>query len=170
MLLRTHVAAAMTFATLTAPQGALPYALAASVIGAIIPDLDTRFPHRAGGSPFTQSPIRHRGVTHSLAFVALTACGLSLLPYPLTIPYTAGFLLHVLLDSLTRSPVFLLWPLNFPFHPPSVLHRRGLRTGGLADNLLCLLLILTFLFSIFASAPGHLFSSFPPQRHQRAKR
>ncbi len=56
---------------------------------------------------------KHRGRTHSLAAVALLAVGAAFLQFPpWTIGFLAGYVSHLLADSLTHSGIPILWPFS----------------------------------------------------------
>lgn len=92
-----------------------PQALAAAVLGALLPDID--HPHSWAGRKMRvisvplSLVVGHRGITHSLLAVAgavalLTTMGTGWMAAPVVI----GYLSHLLADALTPSGVPLLWP------------------------------------------------------------
>lgn len=148
MLLRTHTTTGALLALSSAPHGLAAACLVAGIAGAVVPDLDTLPFRSTAGSPFARSPIRHRGLTHSALFLAAllppvyVIARLTRDPVACTLAFGLGFVAHVLADSLTRSPTYPLWPSRLPLHIPPLFHRRGILTGGLADQALALALSL----------------------------
>jgi Predicted membrane-bound metal-dependent hydrolases len=107
--------------TLDATAGNLGVMVAFAVLGALLPDLDSRRSTLtslkvAGLSlPPVFYPFGHRGVLHSLAGWAFASC---LLAWPVTayagwqpaLALSAGWLSHLLLDCCTVTGLPLLWP------------------------------------------------------------
>ena len=117
----THAAAGAVIGALVAPPGAKPLAAAVGWFAALLPDIDE--PRSSLGSrvPVASWAIHglfgHRGVTHTLLFAVLAACGgWAVAPYLVLAPSLAasaaflGAASHVLLDSLTPSGTEPLWP------------------------------------------------------------
>lgn len=52
----------------------------------------------------------HREFTHSLIALVLFSLSVGLFCYPIIIPFTIGFLSHLLLDILNKKPIRLLYP------------------------------------------------------------
>lgn len=153
MLLRTHVACASLLAFALSPSSSVLPSSAACILGAWLPDVDTHLPSIRPANPFS-GPIRHRGATHSLIFLALSSILTFFLfsrsPFVADAPllacfFSLGFTSHIILDALTRSPVYPLWPLRVALHLPPLAHLRGIRTGGDADRALWVLFTLTAL-------------------------
>jgi inner membrane protein len=157
MLWRSHfLAGACAGALLTA--GADPKALAvtASVAGiaALLPDIDS--PRSYIGSKVPASVAvklvaGHRGVFHSL--LAAAAFSLAFFFYLcfkaraymfLAFPFAAGYISHLLLDTLNPEGVPLLWPLKLRFGFPLVV------TGSLFERWVVVpLLLIVFGFLLY---------------------
>jgi inner membrane protein len=141
MLGRTHALAGATIGLILAgPVGA-----GVGVIGALLPDID--HPNskisRAVKLPLHLA-FTHRGVLHSgllCALVFALAFFASPEPYKLyALAAAAGWISHIVLDALTVSGVPLFWPIRFKL---SVL---PLRTGGIIEQLLAILLTIALLY------------------------
>ena len=126
----THAAGGVVAGCLIGAAGTeepLGWLMAASAAGALIPDIDT--PHSRiqkyipGAGAVVGHTLRHRGVTHSLAF---TAAMYVLLTFTLPVPgvyikaFAAGMISHLLLDSLNPMGVPWMWPLPGRFGIPLV--------------------------------------------------
>ncbi|MEW5953263.1 MAG: metal-dependent hydrolase [Bacillota bacterium] len=157
MLFSTHLAggaAAGAALALVIPDAPALGLVAAAAVAALGPDIDhagslaTKILGPAGR--VTAALTTHRGVTHSP--VAAAALGLLLLvlgaPTPYVMATVAGYLSHLVLDSLNPQGVPWLWPL---------LRRKItlplVRTGGTIENLGvrpgCYLLTATLIFTNF---------------------
>lgn len=68
----------------------------------------------------------HRGLTHSLAGLALFSMAAYILPIPF-IPFVIGYVSHLLLDMLTPMGIPVFWPLSLNVKIPIA------ATGGLVD-------------------------------------
>jgi inner membrane protein len=126
--------------------------LAASVAGALVPDLDAEdstIEHEMGlvGNVVNivikkVLGIKHRGVMHSAVAVAFATVAAMSLGYYLGgywdvgLVFGIGYASHVFADGLTRSGVHLLWPadVNVHFLPP---HMR-VRTGSWIEGICAL--------------------------------
>ena len=84
--------------------------------------------------------FKHRGFFHSLLFGFLLYLlgwyffAQNTFPSSYIIAALFGFYSHLLLDSLTKSGIYFLWPLNKTFHllPKAI----TVKTGGLFDEIL----------------------------------
>ena len=97
-----------------------------SGVGSLMPDIDLpnstiskRNKATRAVSSVTSRVFTHRGFTHTLPFLLITASlifwilsKIKFQPYLLTSSYIVGFLSHLLLDSLNEKGVMWLWPLS----------------------------------------------------------
>lgn len=132
--------------------------IAGSVLGSLLPDIDHRGSFIGRRAKIISTPLSmvasHRGITHTplllmallsiMLFVShsfLTGFASVLFSY-LSIGIGIGIASHILLDSLTKGGVPLLYPLSnkkFSFLP--------LKTGGVFENVIALGIVVgTLLF------------------------
>lgn len=119
MMAGSHMVVGAALWAVTAKAGGLspaePQALAAAVLGSLLPDID--HPNSWAGRKLRPISVPlsllvgHRGITHSLLAVIggialLAAMGGNWVAAPIII----GYLSHLAADSLTPSGVPLLWP------------------------------------------------------------
>ncbi|MDI3498485.1 metal-dependent hydrolase [Archaeoglobus sp.] len=97
MLKKTHIIASFTPAYVL--TGNLEYGLLASIFGTIS-DLDTMI------------GLKHRTVTHSLAFAILAGILAGYIKPAYGIIAFYGIMNHIILDMLTKTGVQLYWPLK----------------------------------------------------------
>ena len=113
--------------------------LTLSCVGSLLPDID----HPASkisrsvkqfGLPFQL--FAHRGLTHSLVAVIALSLLMVFLQVQLihAIALVAGYVSHLLADSLTKSGIRLWWPLQKRFR--LVNKRLTIQTGGPVDWLI----------------------------------
>lgn len=125
----THFAAGMVLASYL-PEPTLQ-ATAAVVLGALLPDVDTKSSFVGRYIPLLPEILKHRGITHypSLAFVV------SFFNYPLAL----GMISHIALDLLNPDGVPVLGPLSKQkISIPLIRHLFP--NGGTMDKLLAFLL------------------------------
>lgn len=133
--------------------------LTAAGAGALLPDIDHRqssvsHKHKVAAF-FVNLFMGHRGFTHSLLslfLVSLLALLLvQLLPYPTTIYIVVGFLFgyasHIILDCLNPAGVPLFYPIK-----KDKISIGKIRTGGVVELVIFLLLIIVFVFVINQNA------------------
>lgn len=84
--------------------------------------------------------LPHRGITHTVAALALVSLVAFLLYHqalislPIAVAIGAGYASHLLADMMTISGLKVAWPLS-----DKTLHLwPGLRTGGITESLVCL--------------------------------
>lgn len=124
MLYRTHLAAGLCTGFLIAAKtgGNAGPAVLASAVGALLPDIDQPRSYIGRKAPVSYGAYLvagHRGLFHSLigaagaALLALTALHKWAPVYSsLWLPLVAGYLSHLVLDTLNPSGVPWLWPLK----------------------------------------------------------
>ncbi len=114
------------------------------ILGSLLPDID--HPRSKMGRWF--KPIgwlfEHRGFFHSIFIVALFM--VLLLKFGLggmILPFAAGYMGHLLLDSATKQGIM-------PLHPISRIRIRGaFKTGGIVEQSLSVLLGLYVVLMVF---------------------
>lgn len=145
MLFRTHVMVAVCIAfigrsyiptgTVTSAIMSIPLVIT-FLIASVLPDIDTPNSFIGKRIPLISWPLKliagHRGIMHSV-FIPLIGAALLFAitratAYPLA--FTAGYLLHLLLDSLTPAGIY-------PLSKIIPLRLRGpFKTGGIVDSCL----------------------------------
>ena len=94
--------------------------------------------------------IKHRGVLHSLVFalfLSLIVGGFNLWA---GFGFFAGYISHLFLDCLTVSGVRLFWPFKFKI-------KGFVRSGGIVEEVIFVLLLLGDIFIIGKVVFGYLF-------------
>ncbi|MGB9859485.1 MAG: metal-dependent hydrolase [Moorellaceae bacterium] len=141
MLYRTHLAAGLCTGFLVAAKtgGNIGTVVLASAVGALLPDIDQPRSYMGRKVPVSYGAYLvagHRGIFHSLigavgaALLALAALHKWAPVYSsLWLPLAAGYLSHLVLDSLNPSGVPWLWPLEIRVSIPLV------RTGSMWEKL-----------------------------------
>ena len=108
------------------------------LIGTLIVDIDSR-KSRVGRwilfRPF-QLFVKHRGVMHTLIFGLLLSFVIYFFNPSAGFGFFAGYFLHLFLDMFTKSGIRLFWPI---FNSKVGF---GIRTGGLVEEILFVLLFL----------------------------
>lgn len=102
-------------AKLSGHPPAEPQALAAALLGSLLPDID--HPQSWAGRKMRvisvplSLVVGHRGITHSLLAVAGAIALLAIMGTGwMAAPVVIGYLSHLMADALTPSGVPLLWP------------------------------------------------------------
>ena len=139
MLTRTHLAAAILLYLVILnfiPEKII--FLIFLVIGTIFVDIDTK-KSKAGKTIFLR-PLqwftRHRGIFHTILFAIFISLIIAFYHKWAAIGFFAGYILHLLLDMLTKSGVRLLYPFS------SQKFSSGIRSGGLVEEIIFVLLLL----------------------------
>ena len=147
----THLASGLAIAGLIQPLTQTPVAFIGIVIGSILPDIDSHTSTLGQHIPIIPRILKHRGITHSLIFLALC--------YILT-PYLAiGVGIHLTLDFLNPKGIPLFWPVSKSIRIPFI--SKLFPSGGVADKLMgaCLWMLTIFLyfllFGSFQLSVGH---------------
>lgn len=123
-----------------------PLGAAVGALAGLLPDLDhpqSLLGRRLWPVAWTlNKAFGHRSALHSLAALLLVALAArALLPDWWQI-VAVGYASHLLADALTVAGVPLLWPLKFRFR------FLGIRTGGIIEHMLMLVLIVVILASL----------------------
>jgi len=151
MLWKTHVA----FGILSA-LAVLPFLMPANlflffsvvILSSILPDIDHTKSKISSKIPIIPSIIqlffKHRGIIHSLPFMALVAYIVNIfLGRELAIAFLVGFLSHLIADGLTISGI------NF-LHPFAQLRLQGfVETGSITETFFFILLIFIMAIVLF---------------------
>jgi inner membrane protein len=93
--------------------------------------------------------VGHRTLTHSLLGVALFVVLVSPvapLSPDLFLALVAGYASHLVADALNKRGVPLLWPVGRPFR----LLPRGIRSGGIAEFAVALVVVAAAGYGIYA--------------------
>ena len=168
--------AALTGASLLVGEAPPLYAYPAAVVAAWIPDVDNPRSRLGNGLSRTKSPVLnattrpvswalrttsfvlartvgHRTLTHSLLGVALFVVLISpiaTLSPDLFAALIAGYVSHLVADALNKRGVPLLWPAGRPLR----LLPRGVRSGGLAEFAVALIVAAMAGYAIYALYSG----------------
>lgn len=155
MLGQAHMAAGLICAEFavvhSAPESLIQTAgiTAFAVLGSLIPDIDSPRSLLSASSKAVsdvstcvRAVTRHRGFTHTPIFIALLSLLIARLPgldtnfsCSLALAFALGGASHLLLDSLTKSGVMLLWPLS-----PKHIRFARFTTGSFAERIVTILL------------------------------
>jgi len=153
MLFRTHIVFSLAVYFLLSYYVAMPfYVLIFVLLATAFVDIDiknSRFGNRWYFRPL-QWFTRHRGFLHSL----VAGLGLSLILGGINLwagfGFFIGYLSHLFLDCLTKSGVRLFWPLSFKI-------KGFVRSGGIAEQVVFVLLLLGDVFIVGKVIFGYLF-------------
>lgn len=140
MMFITHISFAIFTGLMAVKFSSLPvskyFFLLAMVLGSLLPDLDSATSFIGKKFKLVSLFFKHRGMMHSIVFMT----GFSIIFFLITkdfyyfLAFAAGYLSHLLLDSLTPSGVAFFWP--------SKVRTRGtFKTTGLVDIILLVVLI-----------------------------
>ncbi|MEI6058407.1 MAG: metal-dependent hydrolase [archaeon] len=115
------------------------------IIGTIIVDIDSK--KSFVGKIILFRPIQwvfsHRGMFHTILFAVLFSLVVAFFDRWLGVAFAFGYISHILLDCFTPAGVRLFWPLwdgKIGF---------GVRSGGLIEEILFVLLLLADLMIVF---------------------
>lgn len=142
MVKKTHIAGGLVVSAI-ARNG--PIGIAASIFGALLPDIDLPSSTMGKKVKIIGKLLEHRGFTHSLLFMFIVYGLLRLLEKGqwfdaelyMIVP---GILSHIVLDMLNTKGVKLLYPFNDKIKIPLI----KIKTGTWSDSLcFCILIILT---------------------------
>jgi inner membrane protein len=122
MTKKTHIAVGI-LATLPLIK-ILPAYVIVGILGATMPDYDLKL------------GIKHRTITHSLLVLFLATITVMLFNFSLGLIFGLNYLIHLLLDSCTKTGTPFLYPFNKKYYGPKLI-----KTGGTEDLSICLLAI-----------------------------
>jgi len=146
MFFRTHFIIALFFVLIFFQYVENPIVFLPIVfLATIIPDIDNRFSRIGHYKVFRifNFFVKHRGITHSFTFLAITSILIFLSFREILIPFSFAYSLHLLLDSLTIHGIMPFYPLKFRI-------KGKLKTGGVIETILFALFLLIDLFLIFS--------------------
>jgi len=78
--------------------------------------------------------LKHRGISHSFIALILTTLIIYCFNYPVSIIYGYNYLIHLILDSFTKTGVPLLLPFSKKYYGLKLI-----KTGGAEDLFICLI-------------------------------
>ncbi|RJO62792.1 MAG: metal-dependent hydrolase [Dehalococcoidia bacterium] len=159
MLGRTHILAGLTAGLIVSRytgQGGELITMGVAAAAALLPDIDSSKSMISRNVPVApwvlENTMGHRGAMHSIAGALAVSLLISFLLrqwYPAAIiqsmipAFMAGYLSHLVLDTLTNSGVPWLWPLPLRIRLPLA------QTGGLLERTVVMpALVLVFLVLI----------------------
>ena len=107
------------------------------------------------GNKFYFRPIqlffKHRGVIHSLFFAVLLSLIIGSFNIWAGFGFLVGYFSHLFLDCLTKAGVMLFWPLS------RKKIRFGILSGGMFEDVIFVLLLLSNVFIVGKVAFNYLF-------------
>jgi membrane-bound metal-dependent hydrolase YbcI (DUF457 family) len=118
--------------------------LIVSILATMIPDIDNKF-SKIGHyklSRIFNFFVKHRGITHSFSFLFIISCLIFLFFKEILFAFVFGYSLHLLADSLTIKGIMPLYPLKKRL-------KGKIKTGGIIENLIFVILLSGNLFLIF---------------------
>ncbi|MGM5481008.1 MAG: metal-dependent hydrolase [Nanobdellota archaeon] len=115
----------------------------ASLLGSLLPDIDTADSILGRRVKAIGWLSRHRGFFHSLLFlIIILVLSSPLVSRIILLSFTAGFISHLILDAMTKKGVTII---------PGLLHIKGFfKTGSFAEQLLFLSGLLALLYIIIS--------------------
>ena len=121
------------------------------LLGTFFVDIDSK--KSKTGKFFLLRPIQwlfsHRGILHSLLFAFIFGVLIYIFEKTAGIAFFLGYVLHLVLDGLTRQGVMFFWPVFGK--KISIFGKFGLKSGGLFEEIIFVLVLL---------ADGYLFFKF----------
>ena len=144
MQLRTHLAIGIFFGLLLLQYFENKWIfILMVVVGTIFPDLDSSYSTYGRHLIFRPFQIftKHRGLIHSFTFAVLSSALIYIFWKSPAIGFFVGYSIHLLADCFTLSGVRIFWPLNFKV-------KGFLKTGGVVDELLFIILVIVNLILI----------------------
>jgi inner membrane protein len=130
----THLAAGLACAALI--SNASVYSIVGITVGSLLPDIDSPTSILGRNIPILPHLVKHRGLTHSLAFVVAM--------YLICPPLAIGCVLHIILDMLNPAGVSLLWPIPWKAKLPLVKFQSGGTFDKILGSLLWLLVVILY--------------------------
>jgi membrane-bound metal-dependent hydrolase YbcI (DUF457 family) len=149
MLIRTHLAIALFFCLFLGLLFEINiFFIPIALFATIIPDIDTRFSSVGKKKPFRilQIFVKHRGFIHSLIFLLLICLPLVFFLPTVFLPFFLGYSIHIFSDGFTKMGVS-------PFYPFGKRISGVIKTGGLIETSLFILLVFVDLFLLFLRYP-----------------
>lgn len=114
MMGRTHTAIGILAAIPVIRYLDLPYFfITGSIIGSVAPDWDLYL------------GIKHRTITHSLLFLAISTIGIGLFSINMAIMWFIAYALHLLADSFTKMGVPFLYPFKKKRYGAKLIYASG---------------------------------------------
>ncbi|MBI5393009.1 metal-dependent hydrolase [Candidatus Woesearchaeota archaeon] len=144
MLFKTHLIFAFLIGLLTFQYIQLQPQLYIAIIifAAMIPDIDITTSKLGKHVKIVGYLFTHRGFFHSLLALFLFSYLLSLvIPVIYIVPFFIGYLSHLVLDTLNHQGIMFLYPIP-------VRIKGFMKTGGLAEIILLILMTIITLFAV----------------------
>lgn len=114
MMGRTHTAIGILAAIPVIRYLDLPYFfITGSIIGSVAPDWDLYL------------GIKHRTITHSLLFLAISTIGIGLFSINMAIMWGIAYALHLFADSFTKMGVPFLYPFKKKRYGAKLIYASG---------------------------------------------
>jgi len=153
MLFRTHIVFSLTVFFLLSYYIMMPwYVLIFVLLATAFVDIDIK--NSRAGNRWYLRPLqfftKHRGVLHSLVFALLLSLIIASISQWAGFGFFVGYVSHLFLDCLTRSGVKLFWPLGFKI-------KGFVKSGGIVEQVVFVLLLLGDIFVVGKIAFGYLF-------------
>lgn len=130
--------------------------LAGSALGALLPDIDSPYSTIGRRLPLLAWTIKwtigHRGIFHSLLMAGLIGAGISVFNLWFGAGIAIGYISHLLLDSLNKEGVPLLWPSDKRISIPLI------SVGGIIERMVVfpalISICLYVIYQLLPSAPN----------------
>jgi inner membrane protein len=147
MLFRTHLAVAVLISIILLFFNINLFFIIIFLIASLLPDIDHPGSKLGKRFKFLNMFFQHRGFFHSLIAMVLFTFLISLINFNLAMAFFLGYILHLLLDSFTKSGIYI-------FYPFSLKKSKGkLKVGSLAETfifiILLIIIIAMLIFYIF---------------------
>ncbi|RFB13646.1 metal-dependent hydrolase [Bacillus sp. HNG] len=160
MRYKTHIVSSLTLGAGISIITHYPFHIGYVVgisIGSLLPDIDepNSFIGRRsmGLATYINKKYGHRGITHSLFAWILISIVCLIIPSPLTLGISLGYLFHLLGDffSVRSIPVFA--PLNYNRPKISITYR----TGSITENVILYIFSILLFYFIFGIGNLHIY-------------
>lgn len=153
MLFRTHIVFSLAIYFLLSYYMVMPWhVLIFVLLATAFVDIDIR--SSTAGNRWYLRPLqwftRHRGMLHSLIVGLLLSLIIASVSQWAGFGFFVGYMSHLLLDCFTKSGIALFWPFSWKI-------KGFVRSGGIVEQVVFVLLLLGNIFIVGKIAFGYLF-------------
>lgn len=152
MLFKTHFIFSIFFILLFLNKIENPFIfIPVFLFFSIFPDIDNKF-SKIGKKKISRIFnffTKHRGIFHSFTFVFLVSIFLFFCFKEIFYPFLFGYSLHLILDCFTKQGIRIFYPMKFKI-------KGFVKTGGIFENLIFVLIFAICLFLVFCRILGML--------------
>lgn len=144
MLFRTHLIITIFFVLLIFPYIQNPIVfIPVALFATLLPDIDSKNSKLGHYKIFRIFNLftKHRGITHSLIFLAVISFFIFLFSKEILLAFVLGYVLHIFCDGFTREGVT-------PFYPSKKRISGWIKTGGITEIFIFIVFIFVDLFLI----------------------